>query len=250
MPNRILRESILTSDGVNQLDAAEERFYRRLMSVVDDFGRYDGRPSVIRAACFPLLLDKVREADCSRWMAACQKAGLIVLYEADSKQYVWLPKLGEPRAKRSKYPEPPAFSPAVPKRQETPETVHKSLENQEPADTCAQAKTSVPYSYSGSYSNPYPPGMLEVWKAAPAKARERSSREEVHREWKALKLEPVTDEVLVGLAAWKRSELWTKQNGQFVKGLHLWLKARKWTELPETDEPMFSDPPTAKRYAS
>jgi hypothetical protein len=130
LPNRILRESILTSDGVNQLDAAEERFYRRLMSVVDDFGRYDGRPNVIRAACFPLLLDKVREADCSRWMAACQKAGLIVLYEVDSKPYIWMPKLGEPRAKHSKYPDLP-----------------------ESARTCAQANASVPYSNSNAPTN-------------------------------------------------------------------------------------------------
>lgn len=125
MPNRILRESILTSDRVNLLDASGERFYRRLMSVVDDYGRYDGRASVIRAACFPLLLDKVREADCSRWMAECQKAGLIVLYEADSKPYLQLLNLGEPRAKYSKYPEPCAS-----------------------ARICAQTHPSVPYSPS------------------------------------------------------------------------------------------------------
>jgi hypothetical protein len=124
MPNRILRESILTSDRVNQLDAGEERFYRRLMSVVDDYGRFDARPGVLRAACFPLLLDKVREADCSRWMAACQKAGLIALYDSDSKPYLILRKLGEPRARHSKYPNPP------------------------PALTCAHLRADVPYAPS------------------------------------------------------------------------------------------------------
>jgi hypothetical protein len=133
MPNRILRESILTSDRVNQLDAGEERFYRRLMSVVDDYGRFDARPGVLRAACFPLLLDKVREADCSRWMAACQKAGLIVLYEIESKPYVQLLNLGEPRAKRSKYPCPPGS-----------------------ADTCAQMRADAPALRLSSAPTPTP----------------------------------------------------------------------------------------------
>lgn len=233
MPNRILRESILTSDGVNRLDAAGERFYRRLMSVVDDFGRFDGRPSIVRAACFPLLLDKIREADVQRWMAECQKAGLLVLYEADSKPYLWLLKLGEPRAKHSKYPAPPG----------------KSLQvsvNTEPARTDTHAQTSVPYSYS--YSNAptssdskhmsavadaYPPGLLMVWDAAPPKARERSSRVDCSVWWKKHRCEDIAETVLTGLEAWKASEEWTKDGGQFVPGLHRWLKARKWLEPPQ-----------------
>ena len=59
MPNRIVREGILTSERVELLSWAEEVFYRRLMSVVDDFGRYYARPELLRAACYPLLLTKV-----------------------------------------------------------------------------------------------------------------------------------------------------------------------------------------------
>jgi hypothetical protein len=40
MPVRILREGILTSERVDTLSPAAEVFYRRLMSVVDDFGRF------------------------------------------------------------------------------------------------------------------------------------------------------------------------------------------------------------------
>jgi hypothetical protein len=39
MPSRLLREGILDSEAVNALSFAAEVFYRRLMSVVDDFGR-------------------------------------------------------------------------------------------------------------------------------------------------------------------------------------------------------------------
>src|SRR5690348_16892457 len=106
MPARLLREGILDSDAVNSLTAMEEVFYRRLMSVVDDFGRFDGRESVLRSRLYPLQVSSVREADISRWIAACEKAGLIALYVVDGKQYILFHKLGAPRAKTSKYPAP------------------------------------------------------------------------------------------------------------------------------------------------
>lgn len=106
MPNRIVRESILTSDKVDSLDAAAEVFYRRLMSKVDDHGLYDARPCVLRASLFPLRLDKVREADCSRWMAACQKAGLIALYSHGGKPYLKLLNTQWAARSEPKYPQP------------------------------------------------------------------------------------------------------------------------------------------------
>ena len=108
MPYRILREGILTSEPVDQLTVHAEVFYRRLMSVVDDFGRYDARPNVLRAGCFPLRIDKVREADISRWIAECEKAGLIALYTVDGKKFLQYFKTEKPRAKNSRYPEPTA----------------------------------------------------------------------------------------------------------------------------------------------
>jgi len=105
MPNRLLREGILTSDRVDELDAAAEVFYRRLMSVVDDYGRFDARPNLLRSRCFPLRVDRVREADISRWMAACQKAGLLALYDINDKQYGELLDFRQAiRAKSSRYP--------------------------------------------------------------------------------------------------------------------------------------------------
>jgi hypothetical protein len=88
MPSRLLREGILNSDRIEQLDAAAEVFYRRLMSKVDDHGLYDARPSILRASLYPLRVDRVREADISRWIAACEKAGLIALYAHEQKPYL------------------------------------------------------------------------------------------------------------------------------------------------------------------
>lgn len=86
MANRVIHEEILTSERVNSLDFPAEIFYRRLMSRVDEHGLHDGRPSILKASLYPLK--RVRHADISLWIAACEKAGLIALYDEDGKPYL------------------------------------------------------------------------------------------------------------------------------------------------------------------
>lgn len=107
MPTRLLREGILKSDRVEALDFAAEVFYRRLMSKVDDHGLFDARLPILRADLYPLRFDRVREADISRWMAACQKAGLIVLYESGGKPYLRMQDTNWVTRSEPKYPLPP-----------------------------------------------------------------------------------------------------------------------------------------------
>lgn len=107
MPNRILREGVLTSEPVNSLSWPAEVFYRRLMSVVDDFGRYYAKPELLRAACYPLQLDKVGNQDVAKWLAETQKAGLVMAYTIEGKQYLELHNFRQQvRAMRSKFPAP------------------------------------------------------------------------------------------------------------------------------------------------
>lgn len=107
MPNRILREGILTSPRIARLGWAEEVFYRRLMSVVDDFGRYYADPGLLRAACYPRQLSKVSDPDIGKWLHSCAGAGLVRVYEAsDSERYLQLLDFRQQtRAKKSKFPQ-------------------------------------------------------------------------------------------------------------------------------------------------
>lgn len=104
MPNRIIREAILSSEKMALLGWPEEVFYRRLMSIVDDYGRYEANPQLLRARCYPLQTDAVRAADISRWMAACQKAGLILCYEVSGKCYLEVSNFQQQQRSASKYP--------------------------------------------------------------------------------------------------------------------------------------------------
>lgn len=52
MPQRFLRPGITTSDGWNLIPWETQSFYIRLLTLVDDYGRCDGRPSVLLGQCF------------------------------------------------------------------------------------------------------------------------------------------------------------------------------------------------------
>jgi hypothetical protein len=108
MPNRILREGILESELVCSLPWAAEVLYRRLISVVDDYGRFPATPKLIRAKCYPLQIDKVSDSDIGKWLTQVVEAALVRVYPAqDGKRYLQVEKFGQQVRSRSKYPPPP-----------------------------------------------------------------------------------------------------------------------------------------------
>jgi len=109
VPNRILKESITTSCEVDNLSADEERLFYRLIVACDDFGRMDARPQIIRAKCFPLKLDSIKDKDIEKWLRSLVENDLIILYEVGGKPFLQMTtweKHQQKRAKHSKYPAP------------------------------------------------------------------------------------------------------------------------------------------------
>lgn len=113
MGERILRPGIRTSDKLAALiqDKAGGWFaahmYTLLITVVDDYGRYDARPQILRSELFPLLLDTVREANVQRAIEALERARLIRRYESEQKPYLEITKWKQRlRAKKSRFPAP------------------------------------------------------------------------------------------------------------------------------------------------
>jgi len=108
MPNRILREGIITSEPVNRLSWPAEVFYRRLHSIVDDYGRYYGNLELLRAGLYPLKLDSVSSADVGKWLSECEAGGLVSVYDVEQRKFLAVIKFGQHiRAKCSKFPDPP-----------------------------------------------------------------------------------------------------------------------------------------------
>lgn len=111
MPNRVVREGILDSRRMEALVReggwSAEAFYRRLHQVCDDYGCFDGRLSVVRARCYPTLLDIVRDSDVSRWIAECVKSGLVRVYEVESNKYLEILDFRQTiRVKKRRFPDP------------------------------------------------------------------------------------------------------------------------------------------------
>lgn len=132
MPIRMLRDWT-NSEKVKNLSVHAERFFTRLIMKVDDYGCFYAHTALLKANCFPLLLDAVREADISRWMAECQKAGLIVIYEAEGKRYLQIVDFKQRLDKaRAKFPLPPENQTC----DEFPEIV-----NEFPAETETETET-------------------------------------------------------------------------------------------------------------
>jgi hypothetical protein len=75
--------------------------------VVDDFGRYPAHPSLLRAAAYPLRLDKVTNEDISEYLGFCVEAELVQVYTAEGKSFLQVLNFAQQmRAKSSKYPAP------------------------------------------------------------------------------------------------------------------------------------------------
>ena len=107
MPNRIIKESICTSDNLDTLTWFEEVCFYRLIVNCDDYGRMDARPAILRARLFPLktITDKqIKDA-----LKSLRSAGMIDLYIVDGRSFLQI-RTWEAhqtiRAKKSKFPSP------------------------------------------------------------------------------------------------------------------------------------------------
>lgn len=144
MPNRIIREGILTSARMAKLGWPEEVFYRRLHSVVDDFGRYYADLGLLRAGCYPRQLTKVSDSDIGKWLRACADAALVRVYPAkDGESYLEVLDFGQQvRAKKSKFPDP--LSTCVADAAQTQANAHLDVSVSVSEDVKAAAQPAVP----------------------------------------------------------------------------------------------------------
>lgn len=103
MPTRYLKPGVRDSENIDALSPLAETLFYRLLVTVDDFGRYDGRPALVKAQCFPLK--DLTPAKCSSLLVELQSNNLIDIYTVEGKPYLQLLKWDNvPRAKESKFP--------------------------------------------------------------------------------------------------------------------------------------------------
>lgn len=220
MPNRIIKESICSSDSIDGLSWFEEVFFYRLIVNCDDYGRIDARPPILRARLFPLktVTDKQVEAA----LQSLRTAAMIDLYVVDGRSFLQLRTWENHqtiRAKKSKFPSP-----------------DDGLIEDE--NICKQMISDASKCYRNPIqSNPNPNtnarGALDVvfdrfWNAYPKKVGKEAARKAM------AKVKAPIETILTAIEQQKRSEQWAKDNGQFIPNPATWLNQGRWEdELPQ-----------------
>ena len=115
MPNRVIRDGINTSKRVNVLSCGAELFYRRLLLILDDYGRFYGHPATLRTGCWPTCPGKHTDAEIEVWLEELTAGDrpLISMYENDGCHYVQVSDFGQRIQARSRFPEPLQNAPTV-----------------------------------------------------------------------------------------------------------------------------------------
>lgn len=221
MPSRIIREGILTSERVNSLSPNAELFYRRLMSVVDDYGRFSANLTLLRASCYPLKLDSVKEDSIKKHLAECVGAGLIVLFTVADKTFLELQDFRQQvRAKESKYPSPDGGVLIT----------CKADAKQVISDVHLDVVEDVVDKNNTSAHADMPDRFPEFWAMWPSTDR-KAGKAECAKRWKARKLDAVADQILGHVAALKHTKKW--QEG-FEPAPLTYINQKRWEDgLPE-----------------
>ncbi|MFY2843592.1 hypothetical protein ACOTJF_18040 [Achromobacter ruhlandii] len=219
MPVRLIRDGILTSERVCSLGWATEVFYRRLMSVVDDYGRYYAKATLLRAACYPLQLNKVSDSDIEKWLTQVVEAALVRVYLAkDGKRYLEILDFNQRIQSKSKFPEPGEECESTVDHRESP--ISNRLVGVEDEDD----KPHVPASAVTTDR------FHEFWGIWPSGDR-KAGKAECAKRWKARGLDAVADQILAHVAALKNTKKWLDG---FEPAPLTYINQKRWEDgLPE-----------------
>lgn len=210
MPNRILKESICTSDEIDRLTEAEEVFFYRLMVVCDDFGCMDARPAIIKARCYPLKSITIKSIQAL--LTGLEAVGLIETYTVGGKPYLHVSKWEQHqqiRAKRAKYP--------------LPKEADASNGNQLQADDSKCHRNPIQSKSIQSESNPQIDAQKtaldffeEAWKIYPQ--REGANKKQTLKAWEARIKAKVSPEVMIeGAKRYARYCLESGTESKYIK---------------------------------
>lgn len=109
MPNRILKESICTSDSIDHLSIEAERLFYRLIVNCDDYGLLDARLPIIKSKCFPLKSSDITDDQLKSWLSELEAQNMVFFYENSGHEYLKMSsweRHQQIRAKRPKCPLP------------------------------------------------------------------------------------------------------------------------------------------------
>ena len=220
MPNRIIKESICTSESLSKISAQAERLFMRLIVKADDFGLYYGNTKIIMGNCFPLI--KIKESDLEKWLGELEKENIISFYKAeDGKIYLKLNSWDENqtrRATKSKFPLPHAFESNCMQANanvSVNENVNENVNEERERSSCAKAQAREAFE--------------KFWEAYPKK-RSKGDAEKAFEQLNVHKSSELLTKMLSALERAKTCDQWTRDNGQYIPYPGTWIRAKGWED--------------------
>lgn len=227
MPNRIIKESICTSDGIDSLSWFEEVLFYRLIVNCDDFGRFDGRIAVIKNRLFPLKED-LTARNVRNGVMRLVSAGLVALYEVEGKPFLYLPTWNDHqsvRAKRSKYPPP---------EQGVNTSESNCMQMLADASKCPRnpiQSNTESYSESNTESNSEAKeaAFERFWNVYPKKVGKQAAKKAF------AKVREDVQTLVEAVERHKLSSQWCAEDGRYIPHAATWLNQERWTDVMDTN---------------
>lgn len=100
MPSRVFRDEFRRSGSMSLVSMPAELTFAHIILAVDDYGRMDARPSVLKAELYPMR-DEVTAPEVVSWVRelAAIKDAPVLLYEVADRPYLLLVNWEEHRGK-------------------------------------------------------------------------------------------------------------------------------------------------------
>lgn len=231
MPNRLIKESICTSEDLDKLSHGAEILFYRLIVQADDYGCYYGNPSIVKSRCFPLKSDELHSNEIDAWLDELANAGIIIRYTAeDGRDYIQFMKWAKHQRVRQtehKYPQYNADCCQL-------KSSCRSLPQL--AADCGRLRPNPIQSNPESnpiriQSNPDDNNDFDLfWEAYPKKS---GDIRQAFFEWEGAIQNGASPEEIIE-AVKRQSE---QKETRFFPSAEKWLRNKGWTEKPETERP-------------
>lgn len=229
---RTIKPEFFTSEDIVSLSPLARLLYQATWCEADKEGRLNWKPRTFKLRYLP--------ADDCDIFALCQElvdAGLVVLY---GEGLAYIPCFGKhqhinPRESESVLPAPDEQSKKTTRKPRVG-TRHDASARDDDAQGGREGKGK-------EGNNPLPPsgggeglpvGFKPWWLEYPPTTR-KAAKAQCAAKWVAQGCDQNPEVVLAALRAAKRSDEWTKADGQFIPAPLVWLNQRRWEAFTEAE---------------
>lgn len=243
MPQRFLRPGIRTSQRWNAVSHAACRLYVSILTQVDDYGRYDGRNSILWSEAFAIWNEQNpdQEVTSQESAALCLQlaaANLVMFYELNGRRYVQITQWNERARGPSKWPDPKlsqvvesqapqrtAANRSEPQRDDVLPLPNPASLAIVPSPSHRPETTSLAHLDGERESD-----FEKFWKAYPKKKKKDDALKVFNRKKSKM---PSIEKVIFAIQIQKKSNDWTRDEGQFIPYPASWLNGGSWDDQVE-----------------